>query len=111
MIREFWTQPATRTGMGNAGKRPSPRSGSNAVMSRSDVLQHIIQEVLSMKKVALLALLILAFAGLVTAQVTTDVLGAHLNYGRGCAGCHAPHSGARGNGATTSDTLKIGRAS
>ena len=28
-----------------------------------------------------------------------DVLGAHLNYGRGCAACHAPHSGAYGNGA------------
>ncbi|MFY9702471.1 MAG: hypothetical protein WAK02_09980, partial [Terriglobales bacterium] len=25
---------------------------------------------------------------------TIDVLGAHQNYGRGCAGCHAPHSGA-----------------
>jgi len=29
---------------------------------------------------------------------TIDVLGAHQNYGRGCAGCHAPHSGAWGNG-------------
>ena len=29
---------------------------------------------------------------------TIDVLGAHKNYGRGCAGCHAPHSGARGAG-------------
>jgi hypothetical protein len=29
---------------------------------------------------------------------TVDVLGAHNNYGRGCAGCHAPHSGARGSG-------------
>jgi len=29
---------------------------------------------------------------------TVDVLGAHQNYGRGCAGCHAPHSGAWGNG-------------
>ncbi|HTX75370.1 MAG TPA: hypothetical protein VMD29_04115, partial [Terracidiphilus sp.] len=29
---------------------------------------------------------------------TTDVLGAHLNYGRGCPACHAPHSGAAGNG-------------
>jgi hypothetical protein len=29
---------------------------------------------------------------------TVDVLGAHNNYGRGCAGCHAPHSGARGAG-------------
>jgi cytochrome c553 len=29
---------------------------------------------------------------------TIDVLGAHQNYGRGCAGCHAPHSGAWGEG-------------
>jgi len=29
----------------------------------------------------------------------SDVLGAHLNYGRGCPACHAPHSGAYGNGA------------
>jgi len=34
----------------------------------------------------------------------TDVLGAHLNYGRGCAACHAPHSGARGNGIGTTDS-------
>jgi hypothetical protein len=33
-----------------------------------------------------------------TAAPTVDVLGAHNNYGRGCAGCHAPHSGARGSG-------------
>ena len=31
------------------------------------------------------------------------MLGAHLNYGRGCAACHAPHSGALGNGIATSD--------
>ncbi|MGB8007458.1 MAG: hypothetical protein WCF48_10025 [Terriglobales bacterium] len=29
---------------------------------------------------------------------TIDVLGAHQNYGRGCAGCHAPHSGGFGAG-------------
>ena len=29
---------------------------------------------------------------------TIDKLGAHQNGGRGCVGCHAPHSGARGNG-------------
>ncbi|MFY9674531.1 MAG: hypothetical protein WCB53_03885 [Terriglobales bacterium] len=29
---------------------------------------------------------------------TVDVLGGHQNYGRGCAGCHAPHSGAYGEG-------------
>jgi len=35
------------------------------------------------------------------AAPTIDVLGAHNNYGRGCAGCHAPHSGARGAGGGT----------
>jgi cytochrome c553 len=38
-----------------------------------------------------------AAAAQITAP-TSDVLGAHLNYGRGCAACHAPHSGANGNG-------------
>src|SRR5271157_4324540 len=55
-----------------------------------------------MKKVTLLTLLVLAFATFAMAQSgwspATDVLGAHLNYGRGCAACHAPHSGANGNG-------------
>jgi len=31
----------------------------------------------------------------------SDVLGAHLVYGRGCVACHAPHSGAAGNGGAT----------
>jgi len=31
-------------------------------------------------------------------QPTTDVLGAHLNYGRGCSACHSPHSRPSGNG-------------
>jgi len=39
---------------------------------------------------------------------TSDVLGAHLNYGRGCAGCHAPHNGAMGNGADKSGDLTGG---
>jgi len=59
-----------------------------------------------MKKYALVALMVLAVAGFAIAQNTysppSDVLGAHLNYGRGCAGCHAPHSGAWGNGANKS---------
>jgi hypothetical protein len=49
----------------------------------------------------------LASASFAAAQIVTptnDVLGAHLNYGRGCAACHAPHSGAYGNGnAKTAD--------
>jgi len=55
-----------------------------------------------MKKVLVAVLLVLGLAAFASAQivtVTNDVLGAHLNYGRGCAGCHAPHSGAYGNGA------------
>ena len=50
----------------------------------------------------MLALAIFGLASFAMAQKqnpTSDVLGAHLNYGRGCAACHAPHSGAYGNGA------------
>jgi hypothetical protein len=60
-----------------------------------------------MKRISPIAILFLAGAGFAAAQITTpttDVLGAHLNYGRGCAACHAPHSGAYGNGnAKTAD--------
>lgn len=64
-----------------------------------------------MKKAILLGFFALASAGLAMGQAWTspvDVLGAHNNGGRGCAGCHQPHSGAFGSGhgsATTgSDT-------
>lgn len=60
-----------------------------------------------MKKALFVLLAVCALTGFALAQITTtsdDVLGAHLNYGRGCAGCHAPHSGAYGNGnAKTAD--------
>ncbi len=61
-----------------------------------------------MKRNFLIMLSILASASFAGAQIgaapSTDVLGAHLNYGRGCAACHAPHSGALGNGnAKTAD--------
>jgi cytochrome c553 len=54
-----------------------------------------------MKRIVLIAFVLAAFSRVAVAQITqpsTDVLGAHLNYGRGCAACHAPHSGASGNG-------------
>ena len=54
-----------------------------------------------MKKVILVAMFVLAVGGLVMAQnavSTVDVLGAHNNGGRGCAGCHQPHSGSFGSG-------------
>ncbi|HEY7616089.1 MAG TPA: hypothetical protein VH744_04740 [Terriglobales bacterium] len=60
-----------------------------------------------MRKSIYIALCILVFASLAMAQTYAggatgitgvDKLGAHQNGGRGCVGCHAPHSGARGNG-------------
>jgi cytochrome c553 len=59
-----------------------------------------------MKKVVLVTLAVLVCGVFAMAQIqnpTSDVLGAHLNYGRGCAACHAPHSGAFGNGINTTD--------
>jgi len=58
-----------------------------------------------MKRTLSIAIMFLAAAGVAMAQAganpSTDVLGAHLNYGRGCTGCHAPHSGAAGAGLKT----------
>jgi len=64
-----------------------------------------------MKRCLLVTLLILAVATFALAQKqapTSDILGAHLNYGRGCAACHAPHSGAWGNGANGSGDTTAG---
>jgi len=58
-----------------------------------------------MKRIVVVLLLILGLAGYAAAQVsspTADVLGAHNVYGRGCIACHAPHSGAAGNGGPSS---------
>jgi len=58
-----------------------------------------------MKKTLLVVLAVMVVAGMAmaagipqTTNLTTDTLGAHLVYGRGCIACHAPHSGAAGNG-------------
>ncbi len=54
-----------------------------------------------MKKAMLVLMFVLAVTGLVMAQnwsSPVNVLGAHNNQGRGCAGCHAPHSGSFGSG-------------
>ena len=59
-----------------------------------------------MKRNLIVGLVIVASAGFAAAQAgyspSTDVLGAHLNYGRGCTACHSPHSGALGNGTSKS---------
>jgi len=57
-----------------------------------------------MKKLSLILLFVLLAVGMVMGQAFipgTDVLGAHNNGGRGCAGCHAPHSGNAGTGGET----------
>ena len=49
----------------------------------------------------MLVVLVLFTAGMTMAQNWTspvDVLGAHNNNGRGCAGCHSPQSGSFGSG-------------
>src|SRR5246127_4492161 len=54
-----------------------------------------------MKRAILAGLFFLACAGLAMGQAWSskvDVLGAHNNGGRGCAGCHSPHSGSFGSG-------------
>jgi hypothetical protein len=64
-----------------------------------------------MKKLLLISLVILAFASYMTAQNASspvDVLGAHNNNGRGCAGCHSPHSGAYGSGHTVKSGTDTG---
>jgi hypothetical protein len=64
-----------------------------------------------MKKVLVVVLAMMVFATIALAQNPAyaggatgiqgiDKLGAHQNGGRGCVGCHAPHSGGRGNGGT-----------
>ena len=65
-----------------------------------------------MKKMMIIAFVMLVCASVAMAQTYTkgtgitgiDKLGAHQNGGRGCVGCHAPHSGARGNGGTLTIT-------
>ena len=67
-----------------------------------------------MKKILFVLLVVVIAASMVMAQAitkgntayipATDVQGAHENGGRGCAGCHAPHSGGRGAGGQTNGT-------
>ena len=59
-----------------------------------------------MKKLFFMMFVVVLAAGVAAAQTYTqgtglggvDILGAHNNGGRGCAGCHAPHSGSAGGG-------------
>jgi len=67
-----------------------------------------------MKKVMLILFVVFAASAVAMATLaqdtseTTDVLGAHNGYGRGCVMCHAPHSGAAGNNAGGKGDTKSG---
>jgi cytochrome c553 len=66
-----------------------------------------------MKILMFVTLTFLAGASFAAAQMatsSTDVLGAHLNYGRGCTACHSPHSGAYGNGNAKSSSPSSGNS-
>ena len=56
-----------------------------------------------MRKLILLIIFISVGVSMSAAQAS-DVLGAHLVYGRGCVACHAPHSGAAGNGGSNANS-------
>jgi hypothetical protein len=64
------------------------------------------------KKLFFVMFVVMVAVGMAAAQTYTqgvgltgdDILGAHQNGGRGCAGCHAPHSGAAGGGGNVNYT-------
>jgi formate-dependent nitrite reductase cytochrome c552 subunit len=64
-----------------------------------------------MKRMISIGALLLAMAASAQAQITrisSDVLGPHLNAGRGCTACHASHTGAAGNGNAQLVTSGVG---
>ena len=86
---------------GGGGEPLRFRSPSGPKPPRVSGCNTILEVLLFMKKALVLVLFLLAVSGWMMAQSATspvDVLGAHNNQGRGCAGCHAPHSGSFGSG-------------
>lgn len=67
-----------------------------------------------MNRISVFVLMLFAsvFAAAQITQPSNDILGAHLNYGRGCTACHSPHSATAANGksanAATGNTLLWG---
>src|SRR5215475_15312887 len=62
---------------------------------------------MTMNKLVFALVLAVACSGTAVAQgftIADDVLGAHNVNGHGCASCHAPHSGAVGNGGSIAST-------
>src|SRR5690242_14500810 len=103
-----------RTVKTDPGNNPDPRtrssSSGNSCYKSGGLLKPY------MKKVMLVAMIVLVAAFAMAQNPTytagngitgVDKLGAHQNGGRGCVGCHAPHSGAAGAGgnAITGQTI------
>ncbi len=87
----------SKQGGGVSNARPKPLEGFSMICSHAKRggFKVII------KKIIPVVIFVLAVTGLMVAQNASspvDVLGAHQNQGRGCAGCHAPHSGSFGSG-------------
>ncbi len=64
-----------------------------------------------MHRRGLIALIFLPCSAFIAGQKAgpvTDVLGAHMNSGRGCSACHAAHSGSAGNGSAKSADASAG---
>ena len=63
-----------------------------------------------MNKLVFALVLAVACSGTAVAQgftIADDVLGAHNVNGHGCSSCHAPHSGAQGNGGTDASAGQV----
>ena len=87
-------------------------SGASSALDTAVICAHPKEVSKPMKKAMLVLLTVVASSAWAMAQLSgvpqttndaTDILGAHLGYGRGCVMCHAPHSGAGGNNVKTTD--------
>ena len=64
-----------------------------------------------MKRIVLVSIVLVAGSCLSRGEMSSpssDVMGAHLNYGRGCSGCHAPHIGPIANGDAAKPNVERG---
>src|SRR5271165_4719789 len=92
-----WNVAAPSFWQSMAAEKSGPDE-SSALCPAISVLQHNPKEVSKlMKKALFVTLAVFALAAMAMASsipqqtsLTTDILGAHLGYGRGCIMCHAP---------------------
>lgn len=72
--------------------------GQNSSLPDQEVFRPI------MKKAIIIALALVVMISLPAMAQFQDILGPHNVNGHGCASCHAPHNGAKGNGGTDPST-------